>query len=227
MLTKKRWIFHNHSYGKSPKSIVLEVFLRVVVGPLIERKLASKKRPKVATMDNMTCDKPYTSTDKWTASVISGLTFLIMSSPYTYSLTNSLVHTTTKEVGGVLKDVLPTNVGGVVPTNGAHTTERSGCPSTTGILIHSVAYMFIIRIMMEKRNLAGCKKPYNSKDKWITSAVGGLMFLVVSSPFCYKLTDGLISNFGVRTVDEDGCPNMNGLLLHTAAFIVSTRLLMY
>lgn len=177
-------------------------------------------------MENSTCDKPYTSTDKWTASIISGLTFLIVSSPYTYSLTNSLVNSTTKIVGKSAADVLPSAVGSTV-LKGANTTESSGCPSTTGIMIHSVAYMLIIRIMMEKRNFAGCKKPYNSKDKWVASSIGGLMFLVISSPFLYNTVNELTSKLGLETVDEDGCPNVQGLLLHTAVFIVATRILMY
>lgn len=167
--------------------------------------------------ENSTCDKPYTSIDKWTASIISGLTFLIVSSPYTYSLTNSAVEFTANAVNSI-----PSSV-----KNNLNTTEPSGCPSTTGIMIHSVAYMLIIRIMMEKRNLAGCKKPYNSKDKWITSSIGGLMFFVISSPFLYNTVNGLTSRFGLDIIDDDGCPNVQGLLLHTAVFIVATRILMY
>jgi hypothetical protein len=174
-------------------------------------------------MENLTCDKPYTSTDKWTASIISGLTFLIVSSPYTYSLTDSLVHTTTAAAG----KALPSNGASSTLKKGVNTTDASGRPNIPGLMIHSVAYMLIIRIMMEKRNLAGCKKPYNSKDKWIASSIGGLMFLVTSSPFLYDTINGLTSKFGLDTLDEDGCPNMQGLLLHTALFTVATRILMY
>lgn len=170
-----------------------------------------------------TCDKPYTSTDKWTASIISGLTFLIVSSPYTYSLTASA----TKSISDALSDIVGKKNGKTIVSKEFSTTEKSGCPTVPGLLIHSAVYMLIIRIMMEKRNLAGCKKPYDSKDKWIASGIGGLMFLTLSSPILYKAVDSITSQLGLNTIDDEGCPNVQGLLLHTAAFIVATRILMY
>lgn len=128
-----------------------------------------------------------------------------MSSPYTYTLTDSV----SNRIGGI------------------RTIEKSGQPTSLGIMIHSFSYMFIIRIMMEKRNLAGCEKPYTAKDKWIASSIGGLMFATISSPFFYNLINELSSRLGINTVDNDGCQNIQGLLLHTAAFIVATRILMY
>ncbi len=156
------------------------------------------------------CDKPYTSTDKWTASIISGLSFLIVSSPYTYSLTNMAFDA----------QMLIDNIGK------PQIVESSGKPTVTGLVLHSFAYLLMIRIMMEKRNLAGCKKPYDSKDKWLAASLGGLMFMVIGSPILYNITNNIGSRVGFETVDDDGCPNVQGLLLHSGIFTAATRLLM-
>lgn len=151
------------------------------------------------------CNKPYTSNDKWTISIISGLLFLLVSSPYMFSLTNDI----TSRIG---MDI----------------SNKVGCPNLAGLLLHASIYTVLIRILMTKRSDSneGCAKPYTSKDKWVISLIGGLLFLIIASPFLYEAVNALTSSFGLVIADRDGCPNLAGIVLHTCIFIVVVRLLM-
>ncbi len=163
------------------------------------------------------CDKPYTSSDKWTASVLSGLTFLLVSSPSSYSISNGVVDAIAE---AVTSDRTPSQLNISTP---------SGKPTVVGLVVHSLLYAAIIRLMMEKRGMSSglrCKNPYTQKDKYVTALVGGLLFMVVSSPFLYSTINSLTSKIGFETIQEDGTPNVQGLLLHTALFTVITRVIM-
>jgi hypothetical protein len=149
------------------------------------------------------CDKPYTSNDKWTISIVSGLLFLIVASPYTYNLTNSV----TKRFGLIIAD-------------------SQGCPNLAGILVHGIIFVLFLRFMMEGKTKAhNCLKPYTSKDKWIVSMIGGLLFLLVGSPFLFDAVDSLTSSFGMK-IASNGCPNLGGMMLHATVYAGITRLLM-
>lgn len=150
------------------------------------------------------CDKPYTSNDKWTISIVSGLLFLVAASPYTYNLTNSV----TKRFGLVIAD-------------------SQGCPNLAGILVHGIIFVMLLRLMMEGKTTAhSCLKPYTSKDKWIVAMIGGLLFLLIGSPFLYEAVDSLTSSFGMKIANENGCPNLGGMILHSAVYMSVVRLLM-
>ena len=69
--------------------------------------------------------KPYSSKDKWIISIISGLLFLLIASPYLYSLTN----------------VITTSIGMI-------TAAPGGCPNIAGLIVHAIMFMFIVRLLM-------------------------------------------------------------------------------
>lgn len=72
-----------------------------------------------------------------------------------------------------------------------------------------------------------CIKPYTSKDKWIVSVIAGVLFLIVASPFLFKVVNGLAGIFGISTADPaTGNPNILGLLIHSIVFVLVVRLLM-
>lgn len=152
------------------------------------------------------CDKPYASSDKWTASIISGLSFLLLSSPYTYSLTRDLLDRL-----GIKIDL----------------ATLGGCPSTTGVVTHAVVYAILLRILLNRNN-DGCLKPYTSKDKWIISVLGGLLFIIVSSPFAQQGMNKLLGGIGLNISSDEGesCPNIRGKLVQTVVFTLLVRLLM-
>ncbi len=63
-------------------------------------------------------------------------------------------------------------------------------------------------------------------QKWIVSLMSALAFLLIASPFMYKITGGVTDAIGFST-STDGCPNVYGLVLHAIVFAVIVRLLMF
>ena len=154
-------------------------------------------------MASVICDKPYTSSDKWTASFMLGILFLLVSSPFTYTLTNTI----TNGMGFAIADT-------------------QGCPNLAGLIVHTIIFTLLLRGMLNRDNTTGCLKPYTSRDKWTVSAIGGLLFILVSSPFLYEATNSLTTSLKLDITTGAGCPNIKGLVLHTAIFVVIARMLM-
>ena len=74
-----------------------------------------------------------------------------------------------------------------------------------------------------------CKKPYTNRDKWAVAITFGLLFLVVSSPYTYGLSDALFSTIGLDTAHSTSygaIPTVIGLIIHTVIFVLILRLLM-
>jgi len=71
------------------------------------------------------CNKPYTSKDKWIVSIIAGLLFLLIASPFLFSAVNSL----TSSFGMTI-------------------ASKDGCPNLGGLLLHSIVFMLIVRLLM-------------------------------------------------------------------------------
>jgi len=69
------------------------------------------------------------------------------------------------------------------------------------------------------------QKELSEVDKWIISVMSALLFILISSPFMYKLTGALFSKFGL-VIQENGCPNFIGLGIHSVVFAILVRLLM-
>lgn len=145
----------------------------------------------------------YSSADKWTGSAMGGLLFIAVSSPFTYSLTNY--------------------ISGLV---GIDIAGANGCPNAIGVITHSIIFTLLIRLIMERRG--GCPKNWNQKDKWTISLIGGLLFLIVSSPYLYKIEDRYAEEYcDVRLSDLGGCPNVVGIITNSIVFAGLSRLLMY
>ena len=144
------------------------------------------------------CDKPYTSKDKWLASFISGILFLIISSPFTYNSVNTAI----RRNWGKSSDI-------------------------ENVILHSALFTIAIRIAME-RDVKKCTKPYTNKDKWIISVLSGLLFIIISSPVLYKTIDGIVYKItGVNEIIyQQGQPTAIGLILHTIVFVFVVRMLM-
>ena len=62
----------------------------------------------------------------------------------------------------------------------------------------------------------------SSAQKWKIALFSAVIFLIIASPFMYRLTSRLFGVLGVQTA-EDGCPALSGLLLHAAVFLLITR----
>jgi len=70
-------------------------------------------------------------------------------------------------------------------------------------------------------------KPLTEQSKWFISSIAALIFMVVASPFMFTLTEQIINRLGleIETI-TNGCPNLNGLLIHTVVFAILIRISM-
>lgn len=66
------------------------------------------------------------------------------------------------------------------------------------------------------------------KNKWVVSVYAALVFLLISNPLMYKLTDALTRMLSpsFRMANSSGCPTTLGFVVHTIVFILVVRLLM-
>ena len=67
------------------------------------------------------------------------------------------------------------------------------------------------------------KENITERDKWLLAIVGGLLFVLVSSPITYMITNNL--SFGTLLTPA-GCPSFYGILVHTIVFIILIRLML-
>lgn len=75
--------------------------------------------------DDTGCTKPYTSRDKWVVSILAGLLFLLIASPFLYGVVNSVT----------------TSIGVTVASVG-------GCPNVLGLTLHAVLFMGLVRALL-------------------------------------------------------------------------------
>ena len=59
-------------------------------------------------------------------------------------------------------------------------------------------------------------------EKVIISLVAAVLFLLISAPFTYELTNKM----GLKTEESKGCPSTQGLLIHTVIFFVVVFLIL-
>lgn len=69
--------------------------------------------------------------------------------------------------------------------------------------------------------------PTTQEQKILYSLKNGLLFLLISLPATYKLTNMLGSRIGYPYIDANGCPTMAGILVHTLVFTLVVYLSMY
>lgn len=70
-----------------------------------------------------------------------------------------------------------------------------------------------------------CAKLYDGNDKWRISLLSGLVFLLISSPFMYRLANTVTSMVGIKTI-QDGVPTIAGLIITAIIFVIVSRLMM-
>lgn len=154
-------------------------------------------------LSNMTsCFRPYTEQEKWIVASVSGALFAVVSSPISYQV-----------VGSVLKPL------------GLETASSKGCPNIQGLVVQGAVFTGLLRWMMEMKQLPYCIQPSTNQDKWIMALIGGLMFVILSSPYVYQTERELVKG-AFEASDVQGCPTATGLVFNTALYIVITRLLM-
>lgn len=80
----------------------------------------------MAYLDCKCHSKKPVNADKWRYTLYTTVLFLIVVNPYTYKLTNMLF---SKLIGTV--------------------ASSSGCPTTTGIVLHAVVFTLLLRLLMD------------------------------------------------------------------------------
>jgi len=153
-------------------------------------------------MSSNVCDKPYTSTDKWITASIVGLLFLILASPFTFHLLNK-----------------------ISSLCGVDVSLAGGSPTVIGLLVGAGIFTLVLRGLMSKHS-PGCNKPYTSKDKWVVAIIGGLLYLLIASPFLYDAFNRITKIVGLPIASPTGTPTVQGLVIHTLVFVLLVRLLM-
>lgn len=70
----------------------------------------------------------------------------------------------------------------------------------------------------------GVQKPSNA-DKWRYTLYTTVLFLIISSPYTYKLVQSIIGKL-IPICNRQGCPTASGLLVHALVFTLVLRVLM-
>jgi hypothetical protein len=66
----------------------------------------------------------------------------------------------------------------------------------------------------------------SSRQKWQSSILLTVLFLILSLPFLYKFSDKLFGSFFGQMSDENGSPSSLGLIVHGFIFLLIVRLLL-
>jgi hypothetical protein len=153
------------------------------------------------------CSESEISANKNISSGVSAVLFAILSAPATYKLTSGIFLSIT----------------------GSPLADDDGCPNVMGLVAHGLVYTGLVRLLMDHLPKCDLNKPYNNRDKWMASLMGGALFILVSSPFTYSLTNSLVVSIAgsqYNIADDNGCPQLSGLVIHTLVFGLVVRLLM-
>ena len=63
----------------------------------------------------------------------------------------------------------------------------------------------------------------NSYMKWQISIFSAFIFVLVSIPCTYKITQRIFGGFLGQIADANGCPTTRGLILHTLVYLLLIR----
>ena len=63
-------------------------------------------------------------------------------------------------------------------------------------------------------------------EKWGVSAYLAVLFLIIACPLVFALVNKLTAPLGLNIVNQNGAPNMIGLVLHALVFLLLVRLSM-
>lgn len=58
----------------------------------------------------------------------------------------------------------------------------------------------------------------SSRTKINATILSVIVFLLVSAPFTYKITNGLLGGLAGKLADASGCPTPLGLVIHSIVF---------
>jgi hypothetical protein len=94
---------------------------------------------------------------------------------------------------------------------------NENCPTNTGLIIHTLVFFALTYISMGKSTI-------NSGIKLKHTIYGTLIFYLISSPAMFSF---ISSVFGNQYANINGCPTMNGLILHGLIYCIALIGVMY
>lgn len=120
----------------------------------------------------------------------SALLFFALNLPFTYKLTDSL---------------LPINTYNSV----------TNCPTSEGLLLHSLVFYLITYFSMGKR----------TTNKVKNSLIATFLFYIISQPFTYSTVNSIVG--GNLISSAAGCPTTSGLVVHSLVYFLALIGVMY
>ena len=66
----------------------------------------------------------------------------------------------------------------------------------------------------------------DSTKKWSISLYSAILFFLIASPMLFALVNSLTSKSGISIINQNGCPNLVGMVLHSIVFLLIIRLSM-
>jgi len=139
-------------------------------------------------------------------SLSSSIFFLLLSTPTTYKITNSLFN----RFNVTNKDIIFDPI--------------TNCPTDFGHLIHTILFFIIIYLNMIMKN------QFDTFDKKSLTILlkfalyGSLIYYFITNNATYRLTSKYI-NYSIA--NDQGCPTHLGLLIHTIIYTIILMLVMY
>ena len=105
-------------------------------------------------------------------------------------------------------------------TNNLFNTSVNGCPTPQGLLFHTFVFFALLFFLMKTFTMKGSPKPDGVLAKY--AFWSALIFFLLSSTEMYSMTGKVFPSLA-----NNGCPTLNGVLVHGLVFMFVLVLVMY
>ena len=95
--------------------------------------------------------------------------------------------------------------------------EQTKCPTNVGLIVHTLVFFAITYLGMGKSSI-------NRGIKFKHSLYGTLIFYLIASPALFSVVGTLLGDW---VSNKDGCPTIEGILLHSLVFCIALVGVMY
>jgi hypothetical protein len=98
--------------------------------------------------------------------------------------------------------------------------------SPTTVDVQSDLETLLMQSNADGKSILRCERQPSNQEKWTIAFMAGILFLIISSPFLYGVVNRITSYFGVKIIENNGSPNITGMVLHAVVFIIVVKYLM-
>lgn len=152
--------------------------------------------------------------EKWIIAGWVSLVYFVVSLPQVYEMTNCMVSSFIPKKFDKNKELL---------------VDKFGVTTKSGLLLHTIVFTLIIRLMQEFA-LYGLKNvlinKYTNLQKWIIAGWAGILYIVLSNKVIYSISNELsmfISYNKLSLFYMNDIPHPVQILLHTIVFGLVVR----